>query len=48
LSSGFLDQEGTLLGSGYKRYTLRLNLDSKVKDWLKVGTNINAGVTNEK
>ncbi|WP_395064178.1 SusC/RagA family TonB-linked outer membrane protein [Flavobacterium sp.] len=48
LSAGFLDQQGTLLGSGYKRYTMRLNLDSKVKSWLKVGTNINAGVTNEK
>ncbi|WP_298392195.1 TonB-dependent receptor [Flavobacterium sp.] len=48
LSTGFLDQEGTLLGSGYKRYTMRLNLDSKVKDWLKVGTNVNTGVTNEK
>lgn len=48
LSGGFLDQEGVLLGSGYKRYTTRLNLDSKVKDWLKVGANMNAGITNEK
>jgi TonB-linked SusC/RagA family outer membrane protein len=47
LSGGFLDQEGTLLGSGYKRYTMRLNVDSKVKDWLKVGANVNTGITNE-
>jgi len=47
ISGGFLDQQGTLLGSGYKRYTMRLNLDSKVKDWLKVGANINTGITNE-
>ncbi len=47
LSGGFLDQEGTLLGSGYKRYTMRLNLDSKVKDWLKVGATLNTGITNE-
>ena len=47
LSGGFLDQEGILLGSGLKRYTMRLNLDSKVKDWLKVGANLNAGITNE-
>lgn len=47
LSGGYLDQEGTLLGSGYKRYTMRLNLDSKVKDWLKVGATLNAGITNE-
>ena len=48
ISGGFLDQQGTLIGSGYKRYNLRTNIDSKVKDWLKVGTNINAGITNEK
>ncbi|MEC4005472.1 TonB-dependent receptor [Flavobacterium sp. SUN052] len=48
LSGGFLDQEGNIIGSGYKRYTMRLNLDSKVKDWLKVGTNINTGISNEK
>jgi TonB-linked SusC/RagA family outer membrane protein len=48
ISGGFLNQEGILLGSGYKRYNLRVNVDSQVKDWLKVGTNINAGITNEK
>jgi len=47
VSAGFLDQEGTLLGSGYKRYTLKVNLDTKVKDWLKIGTNINGGISNE-
>jgi TonB-linked SusC/RagA family outer membrane protein len=47
LSGGFLDQEGILLGSGLKRYTMRLNLDSKVKEWLKVGANLNTGITNE-
>lgn len=48
ISGGFLNQEGILLGSGYKRYNLRVNVDSQVKSWLKVGTNINAGITNEK
>lgn len=47
ISGGFLNQEGTLLGSGYKRYNLRVNLDSKVKSWLKVGTNLSTGITNE-
>jgi TonB-linked SusC/RagA family outer membrane protein len=47
LSAGFLDQQGNIIGSGYKRYTMRLNLDSKVKDWLKVGANINGGISNE-
>lgn len=48
MSGGFLDQDGILLGSSYKRYTYRLNLDSKVKSWLKIGTNVNAGITNER
>lgn len=47
LSMGFLDQEGNIIGSGYKRYTMRLNIDSKIKSWLKVGANVNGGVTNE-
>lgn len=47
LSGGFMNQEGVLLGSGYKRYNMRLNLDAKVKDWLKVGTNLSTGITNE-
>lgn len=48
LSGGFMDQEGTLIGSGYKRYTTRFNIDSKLKDWLRVGANTNVGITNEK
>lgn len=48
VSGGFLNQEGVLLGSGYKRYNMRINLDSKVKDWLRIGANVSAGITNEK
>ena len=48
LSAGFLDQEGTIIGSGLKRYTIRLNTDAKVKSWLKVGANLTSGITNEK
>lgn len=48
LSTGFLDQEGTILGSGMKRYTIRLNVDAKVKKWIKVGANLTSGITNEK
>jgi len=48
LSAGFLDQEGTIINSGLKRYTVRLNADSKVKTWLKVGANLTGGITNEK
>lgn len=48
LSAGYIDQEGTILGSGLKRYTARLNADSRVKKWLKVGANLATGITNEK
>lgn len=48
ISGGFLNQEGILLGSGYKRYNLRVNVDSQVKNWLRVGTNLSTGITNEK
>ncbi|MDI1255602.1 MAG: TonB-dependent receptor [Flavobacterium sp.] len=47
VSGAFLDQEGILLGSGLKRYTMRVNLDTKVKEWLKIGANLNTGITNE-
>ncbi|WP_243388990.1 SusC/RagA family TonB-linked outer membrane protein [Flavobacterium aurantiibacter] len=47
LSGGYLNQEGVIIGSGYKRYTARINVDSRVKDWLKVGANVNAGISNE-
>lgn len=40
VSAGYLDDEGYALNTGYKRYTTRLNLNSKVKEWLSVGANI--------
>jgi hypothetical protein len=36
MSGNFLDQPGNIIGTGLKRYTVRLNLDAKVKPWLKV------------
>jgi TonB-linked SusC/RagA family outer membrane protein len=39
-SIGYLDDNGYSLNSGYERYTTRLNVNSQVKDWLKVGANI--------
>lgn len=39
-SAGWFDQDGTIIGSNYKRLTLRANTWFKVKDWLKVGENL--------
>lgn len=39
-SLGYFDQEGIALGSDFKRYSVRLNLDNKTTSWLKIGTSI--------
>lgn len=40
-SSGITDQKGILINSGFKRYSLRANVESKVLSFFKVGTNLN-------
>ncbi len=47
LSGEYLDQNGIALGSGFNRYSLRLNLDNKAKEWLRFQTNINYAQTDE-
>lgn len=42
-SLGYTDQQGVTLPNEMKRFTIRTNLDQKVRKWLTVGTNI--GVT---
>lgn len=38
VSFGFTDQQNLVVNDTYKRYNVRMNLDSKITDWLKVGT----------
>jgi TonB-dependent starch-binding outer membrane protein SusC len=40
LSLGYFDQDGIALGSKFKRYSVRLNLDNKTTNWLKTGTSL--------
>ncbi len=40
ISGGYFNQDGVAPGSNYQRYNLRTNVDSRVKDWLRVGVNI--------
>ncbi|MFD2247044.1 SusC/RagA family TonB-linked outer membrane protein [Pontibacter ruber] len=40
LSGAYFDQEGIIIGSEYKRYSTRLNLDHTVNDKFSVGTSI--------
>ncbi|MBR6034893.1 MAG: TonB-dependent receptor [Paludibacteraceae bacterium] len=37
LSASYFGQEGTIIGSNYNRFTLRLNTDFKIREWLKIG-----------
>ncbi|HEX6427028.1 MAG TPA: SusC/RagA family TonB-linked outer membrane protein, partial [Niastella sp.] len=42
LSLNYFNQEGILIGSDFKRYTLRFSLDHQLKSWLKIGFSTNA------
>ena len=42
LSLNYFNQEGTLIGSDFTRYTTRFNLDHQVKSWMKIGVSSNA------
>ncbi|MDO4158829.1 MAG: TonB-dependent receptor [Prevotellaceae bacterium] len=46
ISGGFMDQEGTIIGSKFNRFNIRVNLDAQLKSWFKVG--INTMYTNTK
>lgn len=37
-SVGYTDQQNLIINDTYKRYNVRLNLDTKITNWLKVGT----------
>ena len=40
LSGSYFEQQGMALGSDFQRYSVRLNLDNKTSNWLKVGTSL--------
>jgi TonB-linked SusC/RagA family outer membrane protein len=39
-SAGYFQQNGTVIGSDFNRYTVHAAVNSQVKDWFKVGTSI--------
>lgn len=41
LSLNYFDQTGILIGSDFKRYTMRFNLDHQLKSWIKIGVSAN-------
>nr|WP_232325317.1 TonB-dependent receptor [Pedobacter panaciterrae] len=46
-SGGFLDQEGTLIKTGFNRVTLRANIDHQATKWLKTGITANLSRTKQ-
>lgn len=45
LGFGYLDNQGTLLGTYFKRYSVRVNTEFKPTTWLRVGENIQFSYT---
>lgn len=41
ISGGYFDQEGTVINSGFKRYSFKVNLDQNLRENLRVGTSLN-------
>ena len=37
VSGSYMNQEGTIIGSNFNRYSFRANIDAQLKKWLKLG-----------
>ena len=48
LSANYFSQDGIVINSGFKRYSLRLNLDHRISERIKVGTSILGSYTDSK
>jgi len=46
ISFGYLNDQGVVSNSGFERFSTRFNGDYKVKDWFKVGANMNYNYSN--
>ena len=42
ISGAYTDQEGTIVGGNYNRYSFRTNVNSNVRDWFKTGVTVSA------
>ncbi|WP_276481990.1 SusC/RagA family TonB-linked outer membrane protein [Paraflavitalea pollutisoli] len=43
----YFKQEGVARGSGFERYSVRLNLDNQTRRWLRIGTNLSVSQVRE-
>lgn len=40
VSAGVLNQDGIIINTSYKRYTVQMNSETKLRPWLKLGNNL--------
>ena len=47
VSGSYMNQEGTIIGSNFDRFSVRTNLDAQLKSWFKLGLNATYANTND-
>ena len=47
VSGSYMDQEGTIIGSNFNRYSFRTNIDAQLKEWFKLGVSATYAVTKD-
>jgi len=47
VSGSYMDQQGTIIGSDFQRFSVRANLDAQLKKWWKIGLSAAFSNTNE-
>ncbi len=48
VSGSYLNQEGTVIGTKFERFSFKSNLDAQLKKWLKMGVNLSYSSTDER
>jgi TonB-linked SusC/RagA family outer membrane protein len=48
ISGGYFRQDGIIIGSDFKRYSVRLNLDSKLSDKIRIGNSLSISRTEQR
>lgn len=48
LGLGYLDQDGIMVGSNFKRYSAKVSIDQAATSWLRVGVNLSYNRTNQR
>ena len=47
VSGGYFNQDGTVIGSNFNRYSVRSNVNAQIKDWFKLGAIVGGSRSNQ-